>query len=113
MGVGYREARDALAAADGNIVDALVMLEQQQPDIHGIGRAVAEKVSEVIVEKRQLSDVRVKLFDRTICTMPTALVGLAAVLVVVAGEVASHCSVEYRYGPDCESQGTADDVVTD
>lgn len=113
MNVGYREARDALAAAGGNVVDALVLLEGHHPDFDAVGRELAEKISEVIVDGRKLSDVRVKLFDKTVCQMPTALVGFAAALIVVFGELVSHCSVDWEYDTGGEPQGTADDVVTD
>lgn len=113
MGVGYQQARDALAATGGNVVDALVIIEQQQAGFDEIGRDIASKLSEVIVEGRQIGDVRVKLFDRVVTDVPTALVGLAAALTVLIGEVITHCSVDLEYRGATELQGPTEDVVTD
>lgn len=113
MGVGYQQARDALAAAGGNVVDALVIIEQRQAGFDEIGRDIASKLSEVIVEGRQIADVRVKLFDRVVTDVPTALVGLAAAFTVLIGEVITHCSVDLEYRGAAELQGPTEDVVTD
>ncbi len=113
MGIGYEQARDALAAAGGNVVDALVIIEQQQAGFDEIGRDIASRLSEVIVEGRQIADVRVKLFDRVVTDVPTALVGLAAAFTVLVGELITHCSVDLEYRGAAELQGPTEDVVTD
>ncbi len=113
MGVGYRQAREALAATDGNVVDALVHLEQQQDYLDTVGRAIAARMSEVMVGDREITDVRVKVFDSVVLNMPTAVVGLAAALTVLAGEVLTHCSVDIEYRGATDLQGTAEVVVTD
>ncbi len=113
MGVGYRNARDALEAADGNVVDALVWLEENtgasDADLNAFGERIAEKVREVMAG-REITDIRMTLLDKMVCQFTTALGGRAAAVAVVLGELISHCCIELQYGPVGESEPSDGDV---
>lgn len=73
MGVSYREARDALDRASGDVVAALVLLEEELQGCH-----LCQKLKETL-EKGISTKLRLKKGDHTILEFPAGL-GLAGVL---------------------------------
>lgn len=79
-GVSYEEAREALEASDGSVVDALVYLEQKK---HSKVDDLLEQVK-AAVREGNVNKIRVKREDKVLLTVPVnvgivgGLVGLAA-----------------------------------
>jgi len=116
-GVGYREARQALSEAGGDIVEALARLEEQRgeqgaaPDRDDrearfavSGRGLVDKVREII-RQGNVSHIRIRQGDRILLEFPvtvgvvgTVLLPYLAALGVVACMVTS-CTIEVRRRP--------------
>ena len=109
MDVGYEQAREALEATNGDVVDALVWLEQHNEtsddEFAALGEHVAEKISEVMAG-HQVADIRIKLLDKVVCQFSTTLAGIVAVAAVVLGALISNCSVELLYAPVAEPEAS-------
>ncbi len=79
-GVSYAEAREALIAANGSVVDALVYLEQKKSSKTD---DLLEKVK-AVVKEGNVNKIRVKKDNKVLLTVPVnvgivgGLVGLAA-----------------------------------
>ena len=104
-GVSYKEAKEALEAAEGSVVDAIVAIEQTVDG--GVARttiakkdALVGKMKEV-VEKGNVSRIKVTKDDNTIINLPLSagIVGtLLAPWGAVAGLVAAFgfkCKIEF------------------
>jgi hypothetical protein len=103
-GVSYKEAKEALEAADGNVVDAIINIEESI-EIKSKGKlseqsaALLEKLKEV-VKKGNVSRIVVKKNDEVMLNMPinVGLIGsLIAPLAVVVGTIAAlgaKCKIE-------------------
>ncbi len=92
-GASYEEAREALEASDGSVVDALIYLEQQKKS------KTDERIEKIkaIVKEGNVNKIRVKKDDKVLLTVPVnvgivgGLVGLtAAPLVIVAAGAAAY-----------------------
>ena len=94
-GVSYKEAKEALEAADGSVVDAIIAIEETV-DVKKSGKAgevaneTMEKIKE-LVKKGNISKISVKKDDETIVNIPVnvGIVGvciapLASVVAMVA-----------------------------
>ena len=95
-GVSYKEAKEALEAADGSVVDAIVAIEAAVDG--GVARSTIEKkdalVSKIkeIVEKGNVSRIKVTKEDSTIVNLPLSagiLGTLLAPWAAIAGVVAA------------------------
>ncbi|MBR0461274.1 MAG: DUF4342 domain-containing protein [Erysipelotrichaceae bacterium] len=115
----YEEAKEALMAADGNVIDAIIILENKNKgfadkvrDFFSFERGNVERNADTVVEKikeaiRQGNVNRIAVRDRrgnTIASVPVnvgatagvvALAAGAAPLVIISGLVA-------KYGLDCQ-----------
>ena len=103
-GVSYKEAKEALEAADGSVVDAIISIEENI-DAKGKGKftdstaAVIDKLKEII-RKGNVSKILVKKNDETILNLPinVGIVGaVIAPVAMVAGVIAAlgtKCKVE-------------------
>ena len=92
-GASYEEAREALEASGGNVVDALVYLEQKKK-----GRT-DERIEKIkaIVKEGNVNKIRVKKDEKVLLTVPVnvgivgGLVGLtAAPLAILAAGAAAY-----------------------
>lgn len=91
-GVSYKEAKEALEAAEGSVVDAIIKLEENV-DINRGGSTsefVGETVDKVkeLVKKGNVSKIAVKKDDETIVNIPVN-VGVVGALVAPWGVVAA------------------------
>lgn len=86
LGVGYKEAKEALDLADGDVIQALISLEQKNRDwqekLQGKGNEFVSQVKH-IVEKGQKTRVKVKKDDKTVVEFP-ATIGALGVLGAMA-----------------------------
>jgi hypothetical protein len=116
-GVGYEKARDALEAAKGEVVDALVWLEQrgwtETDELSEMVAQVVQQTGEMVAGQKSVTGVGVELLDRTICHFPTSLSGLAAAIVVLLGGLLSKCSVELELASSDRCAETADNTRKD
>jgi hypothetical protein len=82
-GVSYREAKDALERAGGNVLDALVDLEAKKPggwteEFSVKSGEVVDKVKELI-RQGNVTKIRVKQDGKTLVEIPVTLGAISAV----------------------------------
>ena len=111
-GVSYKEAKDALEAADGSVVDAIIAIEESldagtPAGVSGVTRDVAAKKDELVdkmkevAKKGGVSKIRITRDGETIVNIPLVAGVLGAVVApwgVIAGTVAAlgfKCKLEF------------------
>ena len=104
-GVSYKEAKDALEAADGSVVDAIIAIEESLDG--GVTRSTAAKKEELVdkmkavVAKGNVSRIKVSKDENTIINIPLSAGVLGAVIApmgVIAGAIAAmgfKCKIEF------------------
>lgn len=86
LGVGYKEAKEALDAAGGDVVQALIRLEERNM---GLGEKLQNRGQEVVDQIREMfarsneTRVKIKQGERTVLELP-ASVGALGVLGTLA-----------------------------
>jgi hypothetical protein len=103
-GVSYKEAKEALEAADGNVVDAIIAIEETI-NLGSTGKAreqaaqVVEKIKEY-VKKGNVTKISIKKDDEVLLNLPinisivgTVLAPWAAVVAVIAA-FGAKCKIE-------------------
>ena len=82
LGVSYKEARSALEEADGDVVQALVHLEERglhlREKLHDRSREITGQVRHLL-GRGQSTRIKVKKGGRTVCEFP-ATVGIIGLL---------------------------------
>jgi hypothetical protein len=101
--IGYLEARNLLAETEGDLIEALVRLEQRgtftREKIHAKGNEIVEKVKEII-HQGNVTRIRVKTRDDVILDMPVTAGAAVAVfapyltLLGAVAAIATQCSIE-------------------
>lgn len=90
-GVSYKEAKDALEAADGSVVDAIISIEatiNEQSEGKGIeGTAIADKIKEII-RKGNVSRIVVRRGGETFLNLPVSA-GIVGTIIAPWGAVAA------------------------
>ncbi|MHB1418942.1 MAG: DUF4342 domain-containing protein [Bacillota bacterium] len=90
LGVTYREAKEALESVQGNLVEALMRLEEQLEAKHGgnlegklrdQGQKVWEQIKEM-VQKGKVTKIKVKKGEETVLELPASIgaLGIAGML---------------------------------
>ncbi len=99
-GVGYEEAREALEATNGNVLDALVYLEQKQ---RSSSNDLLERVK-AVVKEGNVNKIRMKQNDKVLLTVPVnvgivgGVVGLAtAPWLVILGAAAAAYGFKVKF----------------
>ncbi|AQS59892.1 DUF4342 domain-containing protein [Desulforamulus ferrireducens] len=90
LGVSYKEAKEAIDAADGDVVQALISLEEKSRHwneklhgkIHGKGNEVVGQLK-ALLDKGQKTKIKIKKEDDTVAEIP-ATVGALGVLGAMA-----------------------------
>ena len=121
-GVTYREAREALEKADGDLVEALITLEENLEGrrwaerIQVSGNELVEKVRELIHEGN-VRRVKVRHNDKTLLEFPVTVGALGALFLptlAALGAIAAmvtECTIVVERGPvtefteECTSEG--------
>lgn len=104
-GVTYKEAKEALEAADGNVVDAIIAIEETVDDksskkIGAQGEALIARMKEV-VKKGNVSKILVTRDGETLVNIPLTVGVLGSVVApwgMIAGVVAAFgfkCRIEF------------------
>lgn len=112
LGVSYKEAKAALDAAGGDVVQALIFLEEKEG--HHPGEGIYEKGSEFFeqikeaLQKKQGYRIKVKQGERTVTEFPATLgaLGLLGALassqIAVLGVLASVAGMANKYSLEFE-----------
>ena len=108
-GISYKEAKEALEAADGSVVDAIIAIEETV-DVKKSGKAgevaneTMDKIKE-LVKKGNISKISVKKDDETIVNIPVN-VGIVGTIVAPWGVIAAAIAA---FGFKCKIELTTDD----
>jgi len=82
-GVNYKVAAQALEQANGDVLEAIMLLEdkenQQKDEIYVKGNEVLEKVKEII-QKGNATKIRVKHNDKLLVEIPVTVGAIGAIL---------------------------------
>ena len=110
--ISYEEARQALDAHGGSVVDALIALEHEEKSrreqFFVRGNEVVDKVKELL-RKANVTKIRVKQDERTILELPVTAGVVGAVVapeLAILGAMAAlitKCTVEVERAPKVES----------
>ncbi|SNX55254.1 DUF4342 domain-containing protein [Thermoanaerobacterium sp. RBIITD] len=102
-GVSYKEAKEALEKSNGNVVDALIYLEDNKKNwtenISVAGSEVIDKVKE-IVKKGNVTKIRIKKDDNVVLDIPVTAGAISAIiipqltLVGAALAIVTNCTIE-------------------
>ena len=108
-GVSYKEAKEALEAAEGSVVDAIIAIEETINLKSGnkatdFADETVEKIKE-LVKKGNVTKISVKKDDETIVNIPLN-VGLVGTLVAPWGVIAAAIAA---FGFKCQIELTKDD----
>ncbi len=108
-GVSYREAKDALEACDGSVVDAIISIEENIDEKKGgktgeYVKATMAKVKE-LVNKGNISKISVKKGDDSIVNIPVN-VGIVGAVLAPWGVIAAAIAA---FGFKCKVELTTDD----
>ena len=100
--ISYEEARKALNAASGDVIEALAALEKNQPsanrtDLLALGAEMADEVQK-LAGSGPIKRLRVKYGNRLITETPVALTAAAALAVGVAAVLISKLIIEVDKG---------------
>ncbi len=113
VGVGYREARDALEQCDGDLLEALILLEESERErlwaerIQVSGNELVERVRELIREGN-VRRVKIRHDGKTLLEFPVTVGALGALLLptlAALGAIAAmvtECTVVVERGPVVE-----------
>lgn len=103
-GVSYKEAKDALEAAEGSVVDAIIAIEEtvDEKPAKKVNEAANETVDKIkeVVKKGNISKITIKKDDEILLNLPlnAGIVGaLVAPWGVIAGVIAAFgfkCQIE-------------------
>jgi hypothetical protein len=111
LGVSYREAKEALDAHNGDVVAALIALEQKQSGIAGYWRARSGELlsrARGWLSQSNLTRVRLKKGEETVLEFPATvgMAGLAAMLfsapLAVAGALGAIAAMANDYRLEIE-----------
>jgi len=111
LGISYREAKEALDAAGGDIVEALIAMEKKQGKL---GHEVLDQLKDWVRRGGQ-GRLRVKQGDRTVFEIPATLGAVGLLGAVASSELAvlglvgllTAMTKNYTLEIDCEAEGTA------
>lgn len=91
LGVSYKEAQEALQQAGGDVVAAIVALEEQEVSFQeNLEQSKEKLVSQVqsILQKGNVSKVRLKKGNKVITEIPAAVGALGIVAILLSAPVA-------------------------
>ncbi len=108
-GVSYKEAKEALEAADGSVVDAIIAIEETVDvkagtKVNDFAAETVEKIKE-LVKKGNVSKITVKKDDATIVNVPVN-VGVVGAIVAPWGVIAAAVAA---FGFKCRIELTTTD----
>ena len=93
----YDEARNALVAANGDVVSALANLEKSQSagvDLADLTAELLDDVQRLLEAGGAIRRLRVKIGDRVVREIPVSVSALGAILIGLLAVVASRLTIE-------------------
>ena len=91
LNIGYKEAKEALDAAGGDVVQALINLEEKGKNtgarFQAKGQEVVDQIKE-LVSKGQDYRIKVKQGERTVFEVPASIGALGLLGVLASSEIA-------------------------
>ncbi len=91
LNIGYKEAKEALDAAGGDVVQALIDLEEKGKNtgarFQAKGQEVVDQIKE-LVSKGQDYRIKVKQGERTVFEVPASIGALGLLGVLASSEIA-------------------------
>ncbi len=114
-GVDYKAAKEALLKADGNVDEAISMIQPETKDVGSEINTLIDKLKK-LVEEGNVARIRIRKGEETVLNIPVnigilgGLVGLAsAPWALIAGTVAAFgvgCKIEV-----IRKDGTTDEII--
>lgn len=84
MGVSYKEAKEALEKANGNVVDALIYIEEKRKSwtesFTVAGTEVMDKIKDLI-KKGNVTKIRIKKDDKVLLEIPVTAGAISTVVI--------------------------------
>jgi len=91
LNIGYKEAKEALEAADGDVIQALIDLEEKGKNtgarFQAKGQEVVDQIKE-LVNKGQDYRIKVKQGEKTVFEVPASIGALGLLGVLASSEIA-------------------------
>ena len=102
LAVGYGEARDALKETEGDVVDALALLEGRLARSEGTSGLAGEVLDEVqqVLQKGPVRALRIRLGSHTIKEIPVHLTVMGALLLGVVAVLATKLVIDVSHDDD-------------
>jgi hypothetical protein len=87
---GYKEAKEALLACEGDVLEAVVYIETNKESTRGFGKDIGDKTNELIdkakeiIKKGNVTSLVVEKNDRKLLDIPATAGGIAAIVSIWA-----------------------------
>jgi len=91
LGISYKKAKEALDKTKGDVLQALIMLEDEKPEWEGLLENKGEEFLgniKATLSKGQETKVKIKKGDKTLLTVPASLSVLGLLGVLFSRELA-------------------------
>ena len=100
--VSYEEARNALAASNGDLIDTLIYLEKTppqsgEPDLLVLGAEIVDEVQKLL-SSGPVRKLKVRYGSRLLAEKPVALTAFAAVAIGIGAFLISRLVIEVESG---------------
>ncbi|KXG76648.1 Elongation factor Ts [Fervidicola ferrireducens] len=118
-GCSYRKAKEALEAADGDVIKALIILEEEEKDFLKLGNLgtkgnkLLEKIKELI-RKGNVTRLRIKHGDMVLLEIPVTVGAIGAILapylaaIGVIAALVTRCTIQIE-----KENGEKEEIVFD
>lgn len=110
-GVSYRRAKEALEKTNGNVVDALILLEESEKrwteEISVKGNELVAKIKEII-HKGNVTNIKIKKGDKVLAEIPVTAGAVGALLVPQLAGIGVLAALLTRCTLEIERRGNND-----
>ncbi|MDI3534416.1 MAG: hypothetical protein PWQ82_781 [Thermosediminibacterales bacterium] len=112
-GVSYRRAKEALEKTNGNVVDALILLEESEKrwteEISVKGNELVSKIKEII-HKGNVTNIKIKKGDKVLAEIPVTAGAVGALLVPQLAGIGILAALLTRCNLEIERKGNNDTI---
>ncbi len=103
-GVGYKDAKDALETTNGDVLEAIIMLEEKQgqcngPNMHEVGNEIIDTLKQMI-KKGNVTRITVEKDEKVVLNIPVvagavgALLFTPATIAGILGSLVAGCELK-------------------